>query len=135
MPGTQAPDGRQFSEVPGVRIKHSPECRIAERHAAFGRDDAGSGDDRIVTTMTEAANIWGFAVSWAFYRVHPSGSSPPLRSVTFIPIIQRETGFMRMQRRLRHSRGCVESRSVWSDSAGLGGRAGQQPGRDDGRAC
>lgn len=46
---------------------------------------------------------------------------------------------MRMERMLRLGRGCVESRSVWSDSGGLGGRArwwgplaggpGQQPGR------
>lgn len=54
----------------------------------FERGDAGGGDDRIVITMTEAANIWGFAVSWAFYRVHPFGSSPPLRfSAIFIGII------------------------------------------------
>lgn len=57
---------------------------------AFERDDAGGDDDdgdRIVVTMTEAANVWGFAVSWAFHRVHPFGSSPPLRfSAGFVRI-------------------------------------------------
>lgn len=62
----------------------------------FERDDAGGDDDddgRIVVTVTETAHVWGFAVSWAFYRVHPFGSSPPRRfSVIFIRIHPKGNG-------------------------------------------
>lgn len=46
---------------------------------------------------------------------------------------------MRMKRMRRNGRGCVEFRSVWSDSEGLGGRAGWwgpwQVGQDSSQAA
>lgn len=134
-------DGGQFSEITCSEDSSTAlSAGLDTGMQVFERDDAGGDDNKFVVTMTEAANIWGFAMRWAFYRIHPVRSSPPLRSsVIFIHIIQKEMGFMRMQHMLRHGRGYVEYRSFWSDSGGFGrraswwgllaGGAGQQPGR------